>query len=390
MLLRRRPHGDRQPGCHVVGSLLARLLLSTLLLIGPVTVQAVEGWPRTVTDVLGREVTIDAEPRRVLLTEGFQVVSLALIDRHPVGRLVGIGGDLATYSPSVHRAFADRFPALQDVPVVGAGAADSLSLEMALAVDADIAIVSAWQVGRAEGGGILAALEGAGIPAVVVDFFTDPLGRTLPSLRALGRALGREAGAETYASFYEERLTRVRERVGAAQGTGPSVMLQAFPGQWPCCWVSGNDNLGAFLSVLGARNIGSERFPEAVGGQVSLEYVLAEDPEVYIATGLPELAEPGSLAIGPGIAEADARDALKGVVDGLAMNDLRATRDGRVFGIWNFLNGGPLSIVALEAFARWLRPDRFGDLDPGATMAEINRRFMAVPLEGSLTIGLRP
>ncbi|WGF89122.1 ABC transporter substrate-binding protein [Marinivivus vitaminiproducens] len=374
----------------MVARLLACLLAPVLVAIGVSGASAAEGWPRTVTDILGREVTIEREPQRVLLTEGFQLVSLSLIDDDPVARLVGLGGDLETYSPALYAAIAERFPAIADVQVVGAGAADSLSLEMAVAVEADIAIVSAWQVDRSDGGGIVAALESAGIPVVVVDFFNRPLERTLPSLRALGLALGEEDGANAFAAFYGQRLARVTDRLEGQPPVAASVMLHAYPGHWPCCWVSGNDNLGEFLDLLGSRNIAASRFPDTVGGQVSLEYVLAEDPQVYIATGLPDLPEASSLKIGPGVPDDIAREALGRVVDELGMADLRAARDGRVFGIWNFLNGGPLSIVTLEAFARWIRPDLFGDVDPAATMAEINQRFAAVPLEGTFTVELRP
>jgi iron complex transport system substrate-binding protein len=50
----------------------------------------------------------------------------------------------------------------------------------------------------------------------------------------------------------------------------------------------------------------------------------------------------------------------------------------------------PLNIVAVEAVARWVRPEIFGDLDPGATLAEINSRFSALPFDGALWVSLDP
>ena len=38
--------------------------------------------------------------------------------------------------------------------------------------------------------------------------------------------------------------------------------------------------------------------------------------------------------------------------------------------------------------AKWLHPDRFADLDPAQTLAEINRRFLAAPLGGPLWVSL--
>ena len=61
---------------------------------------------------------------------------------------------------------------------------------------------------------------------------------------------------------------------------------------------------------------------------------------------------------------------------------MRAVEDGRTHGIWFPLTGG-LSIVALEVVAKWVLPDLYADIDPQATMDEINGRFLATPLRGS-------
>jgi iron complex transport system substrate-binding protein len=43
-------------------------------------------------------------------------------------------------------------------------------------------------------------------------------------------------------------------------------------------------------------------------------------------------------------------------------------------------------IVAIEALARWLHPERLAGIDPAATLAEINRRFLALPMAGTYWI----
>jgi iron complex transport system substrate-binding protein len=37
--------------------------------------------------------------------------------------------------------------------------------------------------------------------------------------------------------------------------------------------------------------------------------------------------------------------------------------------------------------AKWIHPELFADIDPSATLAEINRHFLAVPLEGTMWVG---
>jgi iron complex transport system substrate-binding protein len=40
----------------------------------------------------------------------------------------------------------------------------------------------------------------------------------------------------------------------------------------------------------------------------------------------------------------------------------------------------------IEQLAKWLHPDLFGDLKPEATIAELNDRFLAVPMQGTFWI----
>jgi iron complex transport system substrate-binding protein len=63
-----------------------------------------------------------------------------------------------------------------------------------------------------------------------------------------------------------------------------------------------------------------------------------------------------------------------------------AIRAGRAHGLWNYFSGTAINVVGAEVMARWVRPD----LDPAATLAEINRRFAAVPFEGTYWTSLNP
>ncbi|EFH11946.1 hypothetical protein HMPREF0731_1835, partial [Pseudoroseomonas cervicalis ATCC 49957] len=118
------------------------------------------------------------------------------------------------------------------------------------------------------------------------------------------------------------------------------------------------------------------------------EQLIAEAPEVYIATG--GAYAPGMRpAIGPGLAEGPARDGLRRLAarPGLAL--LPAIRAGRVHGIWSGLVGiRPLQPLFVEAAARWLHPALFHDLDPGEALGLINTRFLARPLPGPLWVSL--
>ncbi|MDQ1081104.1 ABC transporter substrate-binding protein [Pseudoroseomonas cervicalis] len=373
-----------------------RSLLAAGLLLAPPCALTLTGapparaqgtaWPRQVTDIAGRTVALARPPRKLLLATGFDLVALSLLQPDPVSLLAGWSDDLARINPPLAAAFTARFPRLAEVPRLGSSNQDSFSIERALSLAPDLAVLPLWQAGTPAGQGILRALEGAGIPCLVLDFNRDPLRNTAPSMRALGRALGQDAQGEGFAAFYEQRLRRIRDAVAASAAPGPRVMLHAFAGNESCCWVWSDAGLGSFLAELRARNLGAGLLPPGQGGMLHLEQVITEDPEVYITTGLPR----NKFSIGPGITREAARASLRAVLQGPGLAGLSAIRHGRAHGVWNHFNAVPTNILALEAMARWVRPELFPDLDPGETLAEINRRFAALPFEGTLWVSLDP
>ncbi len=364
-------------------------LFAALLAFAHAQEPAAQGhWPMTLTDGIGREVTIAKKPEAILLGSGFNLVALSLIHPDPVRLLAGWSSDLQRDNPEIYKDFIARFPALADVPVIGDGTGDGLSFETILSLKADLAIMANWQADTELGKRAIDYLESTGVPVFVVDFNSDPLKNTPSTMRLLGRILEREAQANAFADFYEVHLKRITDRVAAAPEPGPTVLMHAFPDPDRCCFAYGAGGLGEFIGITGSRNIADRNMPRQ-GGLVSGEYLIAADPEVYIATASPGGTYSG-FSIGPGVTADEARRTLGEVVKNPTLANLSGVRNGRVFGVWNFFNAVPLNILAAEAFARWLRPELFADVDPNASLTEINERFAAVPFEGSYWISLNP
>lgn len=338
--------------------------------------------PAEVTDLLGRRVALPPAPRRILLGDGFQLLSLSLLHPDPVSLLAGWAGNLRSLDAALLAAFQRRFPALRELPLVTAHAGQGLSAERALSVAPDLAIFSAWQAAAAETQAALRVLEKADVPVVFVDFFLRPLENTDPSLRLLGAALGRQDQAEALIGFRAAHLARIRDTMAGAP-PGPSLLLHAHAGRWPCCWAAGSGGIGEFFPILGARNIGLPVFPGPAGGALSLEYVIQADPEVYVATGQPMAGAEGGIAIGPGVAPQQAAADLARVVASPGLAGLAAVRQGRVHALWNFFSDSPLGIVALLALAGWLRPERFAAAEAGTALARINADFATMPFAGT-------
>jgi len=366
-----------------------RFFLVILAALTLATAAHAEGqWPMTVTDAIGREVTLPAKPKAILLGSGFNLVALSLIHPDPVSLLAGWSGDMKGDNPEIYESFRRKFPAIADVPQIDDGTGPGLSFETLLTLKADLAILANWQADTEPGKRAIDYLTGIGVPVIVVDFNNDPLTSTPRMMRLLGKILERDEQADAFAQFYEDKLALIRARLAARPEPRPLVLMDAFPQADRCCWAYGTGGLGEFLTIAGGRNIAEGTLPRP-GGTVNAEAVMAANPDIYIATSSPG-GKYGTLSIGPGISEDEAQQTLARTIEAPALSSIRAVQEKRVHGLWNFFNAIPLNIVAAEAFAAWIRPDLFSDLDPKKSLAEINTRFAAVPFEGTYWVDLKP
>ena len=93
--------------------------------------------------------------------------------------------------------------------------------------------------------------------------------------------------------------------------------------------------------------------------------------------------------LGAGYDAARARASLAAVAQRQGIAQLTAVKTGRTYGLAHQLINSPIDIVAIEAFATWIHPELFKDVDPQKTLNEINQRFLAVPYEGTGWISLK-
>ncbi|WP_295810166.1 ABC transporter substrate-binding protein [uncultured Nitratireductor sp.] len=337
-------------------------------------------------DAAGRKVHLDAPARRIVTNESLLLLSLALIDPKPVERLAGWARP-QRIDKGVYEAFKKRFPAIDEIPVVGAVVPESASAEAILSVKPDLFVVRIWQPGWQ---GLAAQLAAAGVPVIFLDgpaVADRGAGEaTVFAIELLGKAIGRTEQAKAFGSFVRNRFRNVAERIATIDAR-PSVLIDVHAGTL-CCYTPGADNrITQYLEHAGGRSI-ADGVP-GYDGQLSAEYVLGADPDIYIGTGGPRFAETGGLFVGAGVDQARARKSLESVVGRNFLNGLTAVGEGRAYAISHQLSISALDVLAMESFAKWLHPDLFTDLEPAATLDEINRRFLPVPLRGAFWVGLR-
>jgi iron complex transport system substrate-binding protein len=338
------------------------------------------------SDAAGREVRLAAPAQRIATNESLILISLALVDPDPVGRIAGWASP-QRIDRGMYEAYRRRFPALDAIPAVGSVLPAKTSVEAILSVKPDLFVVSIWEAGWTEA---VATLEAAGVPVLFLDGPVNdgkgPAETTAFSVELLAKAVGQESKGRAFGDFLRARYKRITDRTASV--TPVSVLVDAHAGA-TCCSTPGKGNrMTDYLGLAGGRSIGAD--VPGYDGQLSPEYVLGADPKVYIATGGPHLAAQGGLVLGGGVSAEAARESFADIL-GKGMRDaLTAVHEGRAHAVSHQLSISVLNILVFECFAKWMHPDLFADVDPAETLAEINANFLAVPLEGTFWIDFKP
>lgn len=343
----------------------------------------------TVTDLMGREVRLPRPARRIVLTQARHLPVLALLHPDPLSLIVGWASDLRQANAPEYAQLRAQYPAVDQIPIIGRGPSDSVSFEAILGLQPDLVLLSRFTVTGGPGGGgdgLARRLEAAGIPCAVIDFFADPLRDSQRSLTVLGALIGRSEQAAAFNAYYRARLDAVAQRVGNVEPKRP-VLLHTHAGGTACCFSAGTGIFNGMIVAAGGRNIATDIL-NAPMGQLSLEFVLSADPYAYVATGGPFAAR-GGVAMGTGVTVQEARESLSRVIQSQGLAGLSAVRQGRAYALWHGFNDTPAHYLAVEALARWLHPDRMQGIDPDASLAELNARFLSIKMLGTYWVHLQ-
>lgn len=232
----------------------ARILAAMVLLAmaGPAFAEV------TVTDDTGRSITLERPAQRI--------VSLA---PHVTEMLYAAGaGDRVVAAVS----YSDYPEAARDLPRVGAY--NRFDIEQVLAHEPDLVI--GWQSGNPDGS--LEKLRRLGPPLYV----TEPrsLEAIASNLERMGRLAGTSDQAGQAASEFRQRYERLRDR----HADRPS--LEVFYEIWndPLMTINGEHLISDIIRGCGGRNVFADL--PAIAPRISIEAVLARDPEVVIASGM--------------------------------------------------------------------------------------------------------
>jgi iron complex transport system substrate-binding protein len=362
-----------------IAHLAAAAVLPFLAMAAPA--QATQ-YPVTLTDMAGREVTIPRKPERIVLQDGRNIAILAMLDREdPFARIVTWNNIPSRADTSTWNVLRTVWPKAASVPDMGFGDNGQVNAEQVIASRPQLVIAERRAMGALKEAGVDQRLAQLKIPLVFVDTYFDPLPNAIRSVEVLGQALDREAEAAEYASFAREHIARVESGVAAA-GTRPNVFVESragFAGPEHCCATQGRVGWGVLVEAAGGHNLGSDLVP-GMGGDVSMETVIARKPDVYIMTG-ERWSSRGAVPIpfGHGADPQVISAALGRLETRPGFDRIAAAQNGRVFGVWHQFYNHTWNIVGLEAMAKAIHPEQFGDLNPDETFRTIIARFTRIP-----------
>ena len=359
------------------------------------TNSATNGEKQQITDILGRNVEVPKKVERVLMGGQRMLYTTAILNKeNPLQGIVAWPDDLQQNDPGTYKKYQQRFSEIGDIKQTGEVYDGSMSVEQALESRPDVFIVSANSFDAARDAGIVDGLNKAGIPTVAVDYFTDPVKNTAPSVRLLGKVLGHEKEAEKYARFYESKVGMVHKRLEKTKATPTPTFLWRAPGYFDCCSTFAKSNLAQLVTAAGGKNLGDDMI-EGKQGQVSPEALAGKDPDVIIATGADwtgakqQPKKTGFIPLGyDESADQAARDFQRVVNGQPVLKEMRAVKDKRAYAAWHHFYDSPYNYLAIEWFAKAMHPDLFADIDPQADMKELHEKFLPVEASGTFWTGL--
>lgn len=230
-------------------------LFLALVMAFSLTAAFAESTAVTVTDMAGREITLDAPATKVVALTASDCEILAALGAEDT--LVG-RGEYCDYPESV-----------LEVPAVQSGA--DTNLEQIIALEPQVVVMAKMAQTEEQ----VAALEKAGIRVVVSD--AQDIEGVYTAIRLIGALVGRNDEAEAMVADMQSAFADIAAK---SENTGKTVYFEVSPLQWGL-WTAGK---GTFMDELATMCGLTNAFADVEGwAEISEEQVLERDPD-YIVT----------------------------------------------------------------------------------------------------------
>lgn len=340
----------------------------------------------TVTDAAGRTLQFDELPERIVLAEGRAAYATALLQDNPLDNVVAYGQDLEKAAGAFREKLFEMQPEAKDMPEIGMIHKGDVTVENLLAQKPDVVIMTLDQKKSVEESGFISDLDAAGITYAFIDFRQKPLENTTVSMQLLGDLLGQSERAQKYNEFYQAKVKEITDRAAKIVDK-PDVLLWTAAGFSDCCAVAGDVHLGTLITAAGGHNLG----PEVLGPETKTltpEKLVELNPDKLIVTGGEWARDPNKpgtfrhVELGYQSNPDLVLETCEGPLQQPGMELLDAPKEGNYFAIYHQFYDNPFNVFALEAFAKWLHPEEFADLDPAQDFKDFHKEWLPFDYSG--------
>lgn len=322
-------------------------LLLMLFACGDVTTpQAAENANKTITliDHAGKEVTIPAQPRRVVIDQVPLIATYVMFHGGSAPYIVGLSGNvLAAVSKT---ALVDIAPEIKSVSTAHYTNGE-LNVEQLLNLKPDVVFFSAGNTARGE------LFAKAGIPAVGFSTNGDPTTLYADWLRLLEKVFRQPGKMNGMIKYGDKLIADVAKRASSVPDKRRKKMMILFNYNNGELRVSGSRKHFGYHWL---RTVNVLNAAESVQGvtAVNLEQVYGWQPELIVMPGN------GQCSITPS-------EVIENTVEGADFSPLRAVGDGKVYsselGLWSWYTPNPDAPLVVLWLAKLAYPDLFADMD---------------------------
>lgn len=310
------------------------------------------GETKTVTDCMGRQVTIPKSPQRVACMYSSIAHIMAMLDTEEclAGTPKGVKSDVLMQM---------KFPDI--IKTATPYQEGSINVEELLRIDADLALI---RYSTAASKGETEKLDKLGIPYLVVDYRN--MDELETAVRVMGAAFNKEERAEDYIEFQKKTIDMVSERL---KDIPKEEQPRVYHSVNEAIRTDGKGDIGGeIMEKASVRNISIEKGVESLGGDktcTTLEEIYNWDPDAFIANEF---------------------SVTEYILSDTKWKGLTAVRQGKVYtlpvGATRWCHPGSIEThMAVLAIARIFYPQEFEDLDMKAYTKDYYKTFFGLELD---------
>lgn len=283
-------------------------------------------YPVTVVDAAGREVTIPAEPQRIVSLAPSNTEIVCALDA--CDRLVATD-DFRTGFPPEVLAVVEPLPTVVTFTEV--------DLEGIVAAEPDLVLAAGNELTPSDD---IAALDELGLTVVVL--YPETLDEIYEEIELMGRVLGQEAEADALVGSMRDRVDAVTAAVEEAERPRTFYEVSLFEGT---IYTAGS---GSFLASM-IELAGGDPITGDPQGVIQVEQLVEADPQLILL---------GDASYDPTLATPE--QAVAAVAARPGWDTMSAVRDGRVVPFLDDIvttRPGPRIVDGLEALASAIHPE---------------------------------